>query len=1817
MVRELARKQSTNFPETAPVANPVFFRTYSRRTEKGRETWEQVRDRCVDGLVKLGQLTAAEAELITETMTHLKSLPAGRWLWVGGTQWLENPKNYSGAYNCTSTNVTDWRAFGLMMDLAMMGCGTGAVLEEKYIKQLPTLRNCLQVSIDGKIGTVLPEARSEETTVKINNPQAVRITIGDSRQGWVQSYQALLELASNEDLATEVKVIIDPSHVRPAGERLKGFGGVANPVKIPELYPRLAKILNQAQGRKLNAEECCLLIDEAAATVVAGNIRRCLPEYALVHTARGLVAIKEVKVGDLVQTPLGFRRVVDKFDQGIQDVREIETNGTYPQATENHRMAVLSSANGDYVWKQVGELESGDRLLHNTKILAGIPTQLPADETSLHPLQSRTAKAISIPDLNPDVAWLIGFTHGDGYVSLGRNKYNKPYGSINWATDAELAPLIEEKLDRALANFGVSATKQTEENENTVRFVCSSIRLTEYFFKNIKRPKEPIEIPDFILQGSVETRAAYLAGIIDSDGSVKNRPPQLVCTVYPQFARQIASVLSSLGIAGRIKKTIPQKLNWRTKYHVCLPALKGEYNKLIASHAVKGELKVGLKMYGFTLAGEMMREAYTYSEMQKMGFQGNRKVDSNYERYRVESEVEMDIPVTFKQLGQVFAVQTYDIEVEDAHCFYCDGYLTHNSAGIRQFDADSPLLKQNLWQPDAEGNWRIDPDRDALRMANHTRVYHQKPSLEDCVEAVRSQFYSGEGAIQYAPEAIARGNADLLDEPSKRKAFLEVYTEKGVEAARDWLKNQAPKMPKEEVEHRLQRYGLNPCVTAETWVHTENGAQQVKDLIGTQQSVYVNGELFSTTPEGFFYTGTKPVVKLTTEEGYTLRLTPNHKVLKVTANPPYFPPNRGDKGGLYTEWVAVEELQPRDRVMLHNHRDIRPWEGNGTFAEGLEMSLSTVKALVGDQSPLTSLATAVESRSPLTPLATAVESRSPLTPLAKGGTVQQVETGGYEFYQGFLQGLFSAKGSIEETDLGVWIKLTQNEDLSTVQRMLLRLGIVSRCVGKELIIAEDNIDVFQAIIGFHSLEKQSLLTDALTRKPSQERLERFTATVASIELDGIEAVYDCTVPGVHRFDANGLVAHNCGEIIGHNFHCVAGDTLLITRDGMDKIGNLVGQTVEIWNGKQWSRVVPVLTGRNRSLYRVSFSDGTYLDVTDQHRFFVKNRFAKAYKEVTTAELATALKTENYVLHTEPFTIQYDDGEFVEPTLAYTLGQLVGDGSICGYNDKPQLQLRLYGAKSYQKLVLAGRTSGTPRYYTETKTLPCLLYTGFDKDLTVEQVRELKYTAQPFENLASWNRDSILHFIAGLADADGSEVSSGGIRIYLSGYDRTYRVYLLLCKCGIRSSINLAAKAGSETNLGIRQKDLWYLQITDCVAIPCQRLDTSKGHKPKYKGKWQNIRACDPLEGLHDTFCFNEPEFHKGVFGGTLTGQCNLSEVHLNLIDPDNEKELRRAFQAGALSVAVLLNHQFQEPRYQYSRELDPIVGVSFTGLFDFFVHAIGVEWLRWWEEGRPNTEKGKRFKQVERAYLEKWREIVNETVGDYCDRNNIKRPNRCTTVQPSGTKSLLTGASPGWHPPKAVRFIRRVTFGKNDPVALACIDYGYNVIPSQSDKDESGNLLHDPFDPRCTEWLVEIPVAVSWADLEGADEIDISQFSVLAQFDFAMQVQKHYVTHNTSATLELREPEIEDLGKAIYEAIQNDEGYISAALLARFDAYQSFPRLPFEPVDEATYNRLMTEVEQRRTIEDFHTALLQYDVGEREEAGPTGCDSDKCMFPDQ
>ncbi|MEG3877647.1 hypothetical protein QT972_09730 [Microcoleus sp. herbarium7] len=263
------------FNTNAPCAPFVFFRSYSHNNDGIRETWKEVCDRTIAGLKKLGKLTEEETAFLWEQQYNFKCLSSGRWLWVGGREWSERPENFPGAYNCTSLKLTSLEVFGLLMDLGMQGCGTGAVLTEDCINQLPVVRNQLEIEIFSEIGGY-PASLREEDTKQIKNLVTSVIWVGDSRKGWVDAYQALIDIAFDSSYAANepIKVHIGLGSVRPAGEKLKGFGGISNPIKLPELFDKCAALLNGAIGRKLNSVECSLLIDEAAIVIVAGNVRR-------------------------------------------------------------------------------------------------------------------------------------------------------------------------------------------------------------------------------------------------------------------------------------------------------------------------------------------------------------------------------------------------------------------------------------------------------------------------------------------------------------------------------------------------------------------------------------------------------------------------------------------------------------------------------------------------------------------------------------------------------------------------------------------------------------------------------------------------------------------------------------------------------------------------------------------------------------------------------------------------------------------------------------------------------------------------------------------------------------------------------------------------------------------------------------------------------------------------------------------------------------------------------------------------------------------------------------------------------------------------------------------------------------------------------------------------------------------------------------------------------------------------------------------------------------------------------------------------------
>lgn len=382
----------------------------------------------------------------------------------------------------------------------------------------------------------------------------------------------------------------------------------------------------------------------------------------------------------------------------------------------------------------------------------------------------------------------------------------------------------------------------------------------------------------------------------------------------------------------------------------------------------------------------------------------------------------------------------------------------------------------------------------------------------------------------------------------------------------------------------------NPCVTANTWVHTEAGPRQVHELIGKAFLTRLNGQDYASAPEGFFLTATKSVVRLQTVEGYSLRLTADHRVRRVT----HF-----TRWSTETEWCAAGELRSGDRVLLNNHRNNACWPGAQGFEEGYLLGL-----LIGDGTLKTDKAVlsvwqqAAVANGPaagLTPGVQAVMAEalraartlphrsdfSGWTEVAGRGEYRlaigalrhlaeslgmrpghktitaDIERGSSNLYRGLLRGLFDADGSVQGSQTkGVSIRLSQSNQttLEAVQRMLLRLGIASRLYtnrrpagtsllpnGKgdkaayatraqhELTISGENLVYFAERVGFADSEKRTRLEQTLAGYRRQLNRERFVARVDGVEADGIENVYDVQVPGVNAFDANGLHAHNCGE----------------------------------------------------------------------------------------------------------------------------------------------------------------------------------------------------------------------------------------------------------------------------------------------------------------------------------------------------------------------------------------------------------------------------------------------------------------------------------------------------------------------------------------------------------------------------------------------------------------------------------------------------------------------------------------------------------------
>src|SRR4029078_8742606 len=133
--------------------------------------------------------------------------------------------------------------------------------------------------------------------------------------------------------------------------------------------------------------------------------------------------------------------------------------------------------------------------------------------------------------------------------------------------------------------------------------------------------------------------------------------------------------------------------------------------------------------------------------------------------------------------------------------------------------------------------------------------------------------------------------------------------------------------------------------------------------------------------------------------------------------------------------------------------------------------------------------------------------------------------------------------------------------------------------------------------------------------------------------------------------------------------CVSGDTFILTDQGQIPIKDLVNQSVNVWNGEEWSQVVVKQTGVNQELVNVKFSNGVDIKCTPYHKFLLNNG------KIVDAQ---NLKKDDKLIKYKLPTIEFKSNDMKSP---YTQGFFTGDGTYDKLaNDKLKKKLYLYGEK---------------------------------------------------------------------------------------------------------------------------------------------------------------------------------------------------------------------------------------------------------------------------------------------------------------------------------------------------------------------------------------------------------------------------------------------------------------------------------------------------------------------------------------------------------
>jgi ribonucleoside-triphosphate reductase len=249
-----------------PFESLLARSTYLTKYCRGNiETWTDTIRRVVEGNASCAPgVDRLEAELLFHYFWTGQALPPGRGLWTGGVDGIPA----DARYNCWSTTLNEYTDWCWVANQLMLGGGVGVGLGS--IQHLPTVaEGPARFAIWCHGGhTNLDEVKPEGPAYLNGSTPTYRAA--DSREGWVEALRLTLGAAyEGRDY------VIDVSDVRPRGEPIKTFGGIAcGPGPLANLLRATWTIIRGAQGRRLTSVECLDITNHIGLCIKSGNVRR-------------------------------------------------------------------------------------------------------------------------------------------------------------------------------------------------------------------------------------------------------------------------------------------------------------------------------------------------------------------------------------------------------------------------------------------------------------------------------------------------------------------------------------------------------------------------------------------------------------------------------------------------------------------------------------------------------------------------------------------------------------------------------------------------------------------------------------------------------------------------------------------------------------------------------------------------------------------------------------------------------------------------------------------------------------------------------------------------------------------------------------------------------------------------------------------------------------------------------------------------------------------------------------------------------------------------------------------------------------------------------------------------------------------------------------------------------------------------------------------------------------------------------------------------------------------------------------------------------